>query len=140
MRRDGSLSGATTVNQTLRDFPELTRRLDGFSSDTRKRLSRSLVHALRGRRHDARTLLDDAVSDGCRELRAAGKNDQAIMEFFGALVEETGRACGADRPSLVSGELRWVPVRARVLELVRDALVVTAPATFLAMDHVNGPR
>ncbi len=128
------------MNQTIRGIPELSRRLDGFSSDTRKRLSWSLVHALRGRRRDARAPLDDAVIDGCRELRAAGMNDQAILEFFGALVEETGRACGADRPSLVSGELRWVPVRARVLELVSAALAVNAHATFLAMDHVNGPR
>ena len=88
--------------------------------------------------------MHEAVVDGCRELRAAGLDDRGIIAFFGALVEETGRACGADRPSLMSGELRWVPVRARVLELVhdalRDTLSVAAPEPFLAMDHFNGPR
>jgi hypothetical protein len=127
------------VNQKIR-FPEVARRLDGFSSGTRKSLSRSLVQALRGRRHDTRTLLNDAVTEGCRELRGAGMADQAIMEFFGALVEETGRACGADRPSLMSGELRWMPVQARVLEFVGAALAGVATGAFLDMDHVNGPR
>ena len=128
------------MNQAIRGFPELARRLDRFTMSTRKRLTRSLVHALRGRRHDARTPLEEAVGDGCRELRVAGLDDQAIMKFFGALVEETGRACGADRPSLVSGELRWMPVRARVLDLVSAALYVAPAGAHLAMDHVNGPR
>ena len=128
------------MNQAIRGFPELARRLDGFTLSTRKRLTSSLVHALRGRRHDTRTPLNDAVADGCRELRAAGLDDSSIKKFFGALVEETGRACGADRPSLMSGELRWMPIRTRVLELVNAALHVDAPDSLLSMDHANGPR
>ena len=88
----------------------------------------------------SRTALNEAVVDGCHELRAQGLVDRDIMSFFSALVEELGRACGADRPSLMSGELRWIPVRARVLDLVRDTLRVAAPEPFLPMDHVNGPR
>ena len=128
------------MNQAVKDFPELARRLDRFSLSTRKRLSRSLVRALRGRRHDSGVPLSEAVGDGCRELRFAGADDRTIKEFFGFLVEETGRACGADRPSLVSGELRWMPVRARVLELVDASLRVESAEPFLAMDHTNGPR
>lgn len=88
----------------------------------------------------SRAPLNAAVVDGCHELRAAGLSDPDIMAFFGALVEDTGRACGADRPSLISGQLRWVPVRAHVLEVVGDALYLAPPEPFLAMDHGNGPR
>jgi hypothetical protein len=128
------------VTQAAKQFPELARRLDRFSMSTRQRLSRALVDALRGRRHNARATLDDAVGDGCRELRYAGLGDQGIKEFFGALVEETGRACGADRPSLLSGELRWMPVQTRVLDLVKAALDDAPAEAVLSMDHINGPR
>src|SRR5256885_844016 len=114
------------MNQLSRAFPELSRRLDHFTVNTRMRLSRSLVHALRGRKHESRSPLRVAVADGCNELRVAGFDDHAIMEFLGGLVEETGRACGADRPSLISGELRWEPIRARVLDLATAALEVPA--------------
>ena len=132
------------MNQLHRTFPELGLRLNHFSASTRARLSRSLIHTLRGRRPVSRSALNEAVVDGCHELRSEGLNDRDVMSFFSALVEEIGRACGADRPSLMSGELRWVPVRARVLDLVRDTLrdtlSVTAPEPFLAMDHATGPR
>ena len=128
------------VTQAVKNYPELARRLDHFSMSTRQRLSRALVDALRGRRHNARATLNDAVGDGCHELRSAGLDDQNIKEFFGALVEETGRACGADRPSLLSGELRWMPVRARVLDLVTATLYIPPAEPWLAMDHLNGPR
>jgi hypothetical protein len=62
------------------------------------------------------------VSAASIELRADGLSDLAVLAFLGALVEDAGRACGADRPSLLSGELCWVPVRARVLELAKAAL------------------
>jgi hypothetical protein len=118
--------------------------LDRFTASTRAVLSRTLVRVLRGHRHNSAATLDDAIRAACHELRSAGKDDQAIIEFFGALVEETGRACGADRPSLMSGEPRWVPVRARVLEVVDAALFVLEPmpvhSPLLAMDHPNGPR
>ncbi len=152
------------MNHSKRAFPELTHRLGLLTAGTRTKLSGSLVRALRSRRVFARTMLNGAVAAGCHELRAAGMDDDAITGFFGALVEETGRACGADRPSLVSGQLRWVPVRGRVLELVSAALhVVPAEAfvavnrgaraelfvamnhgvpaePFFAMDQANGPR
>ena len=128
------------MNQAVKDFPELARRLDRFTLSTRNRLSRSLVRALRGRRPDTRLPLDEAIRDACHELRLAGLDDWTIKQFLGALVEETGRACGADRPSLVSGELRWMPVRAHVLDLAKDILHVAPPEPLLAMDHVNGPR
>lgn len=128
------------MGQAVKDFPELARRLDRFSMSTRQRLSRGLVDALRGRRHNARATLDDSIGDGCHELRAAGMDDKSIKEFFAGLVEETGRACGADRPSLLSGELRWMPVRARVLDVVNAALYVAPAEPLLEMDHANGPR
>ena len=112
------------MNQAVKDFPELARRLDSFTLSTRSRLTRSLVRTLRGRRPDARLPLNEAVDDACRELQVAGLDDVTIKEFLAALVEETGRACGADRPSLMSGELRWMPVRARVLDLANAALGV----------------
>jgi hypothetical protein len=124
----------------VKDFPEVARRLDRFTLSTRSRLTRSLVRALRGRRPDARLPLREAVDDACHELQMAGLDDQTIKEFLAALVEETGRACGADRPSLMSGELRWMPIRARVLDLATAALHVAPGEPFLAMDHVNGPR
>lgn len=122
--RDGhrSSSGALTVNQAARDFPELARRLDHFTLSTRSRLSRSLVRALRGRRPDTRLPLNEAVDGACHELQVAGLDAEAIKAFLAALVEETGRACGADRPSLMSGEPRWMPVRSRVLDLADAAL------------------
>ncbi len=123
-----------------RAFPELALRLDRFTANTRARLARALVQALRGRRSVSQTALNEAVAEGCRELRATGLSDPDIIAFFGALVEDAGRSCGADRPSLVSGQLMWVPVQARVLELVSDALYVNPPEPFLLMDHRNGPR
>ena len=128
------------VSQSHRAFPELALRLGHFTARTRAKLARSLVQALRGRRPASSSGLNEAVVEGCRELRATGLSDPDIMTFFGALVEEAGLACGADRPSLMSGELRWVPIRARVLEFVGDALESSTSEPFLLMDHRNGPR
>jgi hypothetical protein len=110
------------MNPTNRAFPELDSFLNRFTTSTRLRLSRWLVKALRRRKHDSGSSLDGAVVDACHELQAQGLLDQAILEFFSDLVEETGRACGADRPSLVSGEPRWMPIRAYVLEVATTAL------------------
>ena len=79
----------------------------------------------------AKKSLHEAVGHACRELRADGMTDQAILELVGTLVEETGRACGADRPSLLSGELRWVSVHARVLDLANGVLSVPVGSPFL---------
>ena len=54
--------------------------------------------------------------------------DQAALDAL-VLVEDTGRACGADQPSLLSGELRWYPIRAKVL--AHAALVFADPAEAL---------
>lgn len=110
------------MNQANRSFPELDVLTGRFTIRTRGRLARALVRSLRSRAHSLRGPLDDAVREAIRELRAEGLDDRAILAFFGNLVEDAGRACGADRPSLMSGELGWVPVRARVLEFVRSAL------------------
>jgi hypothetical protein len=110
------------MNQFTRAFPDFSSRMGRLTTSTRTRLARSLVRALRGRPHDASAPLSDAVGDGCRELRTHGMADSAILDFFGALVEDAGRACGADRLSLISGQPRWTPVRVRVLELATDAL------------------
>jgi len=69
-----------------------------------------------------RSSLHDAVGDASHELQAAGLSDHAVLIYMGALVENAGRACGANRRSLMSGELRWEPVRTRVLEFASVAL------------------
>jgi hypothetical protein len=107
-------------------MPELAQLTSRFSMSTQGRLMRALTHALRGRRGDSPASLRDSVADASLELRATGLDDDAILSVMGALVEDAGRACGADRPSLMSGELRWMPVRRRVLESVGDALAVPA--------------
>jgi uncharacterized protein YbjT (DUF2867 family) len=117
------------VNQANRSFPELAVLTHRFTMRTRSRLARALVRALRSHAHEFRGPLHDAVREASRELRAEGLDDRAILTFFGGLVEDTGRACGADRPSLMSGEVRWVPVRDRVLEFARSALGSTVHAS-----------
>ena len=113
------------MNQSSRSYPELQVLTARFTIRTRGRLTRALVHALRRRANDFRGPLYDAVRDAIRELQAEGLDDGAILEFFGILVANAGRACGADRPSLISGELAWVPVRTRVLGFARTALGVS---------------
>jgi hypothetical protein len=56
------------------------------------------------------------------ELRLAGLPDPLVLATLGEMVEDTGRECGADRPSLMTGQLRWMPVHARVLATARLAL------------------
>lgn len=103
----------------LRDSPHLTH-------GTNARLDRALVNSLRGRSHAARRQLDNVVGDASRELRSAGLADAAVLATLSDIVEDTGRECGADRPSLVTGELRWMPIHARVLETAKLALAVPA--------------
>jgi len=105
-------------------MPNLAFLAERLTMSTRGRFSRALVDTLRGRRHLSPRHLDSAVGDASRELRSGGLDDPAVLAFLGAVVEDTGRACGADRPSLVSGQLRWVPVRARVLEAAAFALAI----------------
>ena len=111
-----------------RHFPDLMVAPHRFTTGLHGRLQRAIVHALRGR-HGANIPLRLAVSDACRELRAAGWTDQAALDALGVMVEDTGRACGADQPSLLSGELRWYPIRAKVL--AHATLVLAEPAVAL---------
>ncbi|HEX4683721.1 MAG TPA: hypothetical protein VH277_13470 [Gemmatimonadaceae bacterium] len=97
-----------------------------LTESTNGRLGRALVDALRGRSHTSRRQLDNVVGEASRELRSAGLGDAAVLAALGAIVEDTGRECGADRPSLMTGELRWMPVQVRVLETATLALAVPA--------------
>jgi hypothetical protein len=120
---DGSRPHWTAiVNRVKQQYPDLAYSIERFTLSTRGRLARALVHALRGLRPDPRSPLSEAVGDASHELQAAGLDDRAVLKYFGALVENTGRDCGADRPSLMSGELRWVAVRSRVLAFASIAL------------------
>src|SRR5437868_4504582 len=112
-----TVSEARIVNRTSRNFPELLSSTRRFTMSTRGRLERALVNALQGHRHGSAIPLQQAVVDATNELRTEGLNDGAVLSVLGLLVEDAGRACGADRPSLMSGEPRWLPVRTRVLAL-----------------------
>jgi hypothetical protein len=121
------------MTQGMRTVPELARLTARFTISTRGRLTRALMHTLRGRSGQSQASLRDAVVDASLELRAAGLGDESILSMMGGLVEDAGRACGADRPSLLSGELRWLPVRRRVLESVSAALAVPLLSPVRAM-------
>jgi hypothetical protein len=108
-------------------LPELARFAHRFTAGTRARLERSFVKALRGQRYGTAKSLQSAVGDATRELQAAGLVDQAVLDVLGAFVEDTGHACGANRPSLISGELPCVAVRAHVLRLATAVLHPPGP-------------
>ncbi len=114
-------------------FPDLLSATGRFTPNTSGRLVRTLVRALRGSAPVFRAALHHVVCDGSRELRAQGMDDQAVLAFFAFLVADAGRACGADRPSLMSGELRWVSVQNRVLEYVKCGLGVPTLSPVCAM-------
>jgi hypothetical protein len=123
------------MNQTTAKFPQLAYIAAHLTINTNKRLGNALVHALRSRAHASSRQLDIAVADASRELRANGLDDPRILAFLGDVVEDTGRACGADRPSLLTGELRWAPVHRRVLESARSAL---STSVLPALDQGSG--
>jgi hypothetical protein len=110
------------LNQTDRDYPELAVLTHRFSAGTRGRITRALLRVLRGHSYQSAATLLLAVRDASRELRVQGLGDHAVLTTLGVLVEETGRACGAGHRSLVSGEPRWLQVRAHVLELASGVL------------------
>ena len=103
-------------------LPEFLQFAHRFTLSTRGRLERSFVVALQDRWRSSPIPLRKAVRDATHELQAAGLGDQAVLDVLGTFVEEAGRAVGADRLSLISGEPRWVPVRAQVLALARGVL------------------
>jgi hypothetical protein len=123
-------SAETSMNRIARHFPELMSAPHRFTAALHSRLQRTIVHALRGR-NGSNIPLRLAVSDACRELRAAGWTDQAALDALAVTVEDAGRACGADKPSLLSGELRWHPIRAKVL--AHATLVLSEPAEMLVV-------
>jgi hypothetical protein len=98
-----------------RPYQELFRDDGCFTAGTRTCLERSLGRALLGRKSDP-TRLQSAVNRATRELRVRGLDVAATLSVLGALVENAGRACGADRSSLLSGDPFWMGVRTRVLE------------------------
>lgn len=110
------------------NFPHLLHFAHRFTVSTGRRLERVFIRALVGRQVSVESLRGP-VGDATRELRAAGLADQAVLDVLGELVEDTGRACGADRLSLISGEMRWMPLRAKVLGL---ASVTLRPDVYVA--------
>lgn len=89
-----------------------TRR---FTTSTRSRLERAVGRALFGYR-GGQASIRLAVRSATQELRAGGVADAEILSILAAVVEDAGRACRADRSSLMSGMPIWVPVQARVIE------------------------
>ena len=107
-----------------RKYQELFSGTGRFTPGTRTNLERAVGRALHG--HKGSTMpLRSAVYTATRELRAEGLDAAATLIALGGLVESAGRACGADRSSLLSGEPVWIVVQARVLELVRHELALS---------------
>lgn len=125
------------MTQPNQKHPELSRMTDRFTMSTGGRLARALLHTLRGRPCDSRASLGVAVRDASRELRAEGLSDRAVLAYLGTLVEDAARSCGADRPSLMTGELRWVPVRRRVLALATSVLEMPALSLVQTRDYAT---
>lgn len=100
---------------TARRYQHCFTTTGRFTKGTQSRLERSLIRALLSR-GGATLPLRAAVRAATGELSAEGLSDTAVLEALGSLVEETGRGCGVDTMSLLSGEPRWMPVRNLVLE------------------------
>jgi hypothetical protein len=99
---------------TFRKYQELFTGTSRFTANTRMCLERAIGHALFGRK-GATVPLRSAVSHATRELRVQGLGDAAILTTLGSIVEGAGRACGANRTSLLSGIPLWCSVHTRVL-------------------------
>jgi uncharacterized protein YbjT (DUF2867 family) len=112
-----------------RRFPELSAMTGRFTPQTRSRLERALARAL-VRRGGATAALRSALFQATQELLAEGLDQQTTLDVLGALVEDVGRACGADRPSLLTGEPRWLPVRTQAIEYARQTM--TPPSELIA--------
>jgi hypothetical protein len=119
---------------TARRYQHCFTTTTRFTKGTQSRIERSLIRALLGR--GGSTLpLRAAVREATVELKAEGLTTAAVLEALGSLVEETGRGCGVDTMSLLSGEPRWMPIRNQVLETARaelDLLETIAPAEAIA--------
>ena len=111
---------------TARRYQHCFTTTTRFSKGTQSRIERSLIRALLGR-GGARIPLNTAVREAANELIVEGLSPAAVLSTLGALVEETGRGCGVDTMSLLSGEPRWMPVRDQVLEAARAELDLRVP-------------
>ena len=108
---------------TARRYQHCFTTTGRFSKGTQSRLERSLIRALLSR-GGATLPLREAVRAATGELSAEGLTDAAVLEALASLVEETGRGCGVDTMSLLSGEPRWMPVRTQVLETAQSELAL----------------
>jgi hypothetical protein len=115
------------ITMAHRKYQELFWRTERFTPGTRTCLERAVGDALFGHRNDGWPLRA-AVCRATRELRAQGLDVSAVLAILGVIVEDAGRACGADRSSLLSGEPLWMGVRTRVLEAVRRELREGSPS------------
>jgi hypothetical protein len=110
---------------TARRYQHCFTTTNRFSKGTQSRLERSLIRALLSR--GGSTLpLRAAVREATGELCAEGLSEEAVVEALASLVEETGRGCGVDTMSLISGEPRWLPVRTDVVDTARSELALRA--------------
>ena len=106
---------------TARRYQHCFTTTGRFTKPTQSRLERSLIRALLSR-GGATLPLRAAVRAAAGELRAEGLSETAVLDTLGALVEETSRGCGVDTMSLITGEPRWLPVRAEVLAAAETEL------------------
>lgn len=108
-----------------KQYQELFRDSGFFTTGTRTCLERSVGRALFGRKSDP-IRLRAAVYRATRELRVQGLGVAATLAVLGTFVEHAGRACAADRSSLVSGDPFWMLVQTRVLESAQRELEALA--------------
>ena len=101
-----------------RKYQELFSGTARFTANTRTCLERAVGKALFGGKGSTMPLRS-AVYAATRELGAQGLDAAATLAVLSAVVENAGRACGADRPSLLSGEPLWMLIQTRVLESAR---------------------
>lgn len=114
-----------------REFEGLFSGTGAFTSGTRTCFERSVGRALHGRRCGT-TAMRAAVWKATRELSAHGHDRPETLRILGTVVENAGRACGADRASLLSGQPWWMNVRARVLEFAE--MLFAQPDGVTALD------
>lgn len=111
---------------TARRYQHCFTTTGRFTKGTQSRLERSLIRALLSR-GGATLPLRAAVRAATGELSAEGLSESAVLDTLASLVEETGRGCGVDTMSLLSGEPRWMPVRTQVLETAKAELAQRMP-------------
>lgn len=116
---------------TARRYQHCFTNTTRFTKGTQSRIERSLIRALLSR-GGATLPLRAAVREATVELTAEGLSGPAVLDVLGSLVEETGRGCGVDTMSLLSGEPRWMPVRKQVLETAKAQLAVLASTSGVA--------